>query len=83
MRDKLLSDLIEIADLMAAQLSDEGGIETSNADREKVLKTWNTMRQAIGAPDVAGNRAFGEGFNSGTRTRYAVSKESDVSRILH
>lgn len=84
MRNKLLADLIEITDQMATKLSDEGRIEASDADRENLLKTWNTMRQAIGAPADPGNRPFGQSFNSGQRARQtSVSGSTVPNRALH
>lgn len=84
MRDKLLADLIEITDQMATILSDEGQVETSVAEREKILKTWNTMRQAIGAPADTGDRPLGQPFNSEQRVRRAsASKVTIPNRALH
>ncbi|MBU2952223.1 hypothetical protein [Marinobacter sp. F3R08] len=64
MRDKLLSDLVSIADKMAIELSGDPSKQLTRAEKDKLLKTWNIMRQSIGAESSPGDRPLGEPYNS-------------------
>lgn len=64
MRDKLLNDLVSIADEMAIELSGNPRQRLTKAEKDKLLKTWNIMRQSIGAKPSDGDRPMGEAYNS-------------------
>jgi len=66
MRDKLLNDLVSIADEMAIELSGDPSKRLTKAEKDKLLKTWNIMRQSIGADPSPGDRPMGEAYNSGS-----------------
>ncbi len=74
MRDKLLSDLVALTDQMALELSSDNRNRLTKAERDKLLKTWNIMRQSIGASTSSGDRPMGEAFNS----RPPQTKSADV-----
>lgn len=74
MRDKILSDLVDLTDQMAVELSGDSRNRLTNAEKDKLLKTWNIMRQSIGAPTSPGDRPMGEAFNS----RPPQTKPADV-----
>lgn len=74
MRDKLLNDLVSLADEMAIELSGDASKRLTKSEKDKLLKTWNIMRQSIGAEPSPGDRPMGEAYNSGS----AIERSGNV-----
>jgi len=65
MRDKRLEDVVELTDQMASLLS-ESRMPSDHpfaAEKERLLKTWNIMRQSMGATFNPAERMMGREFN--------------------
>lgn len=65
MRDKRLEDVVELTDQMASLLSETrmSSDHPFAADKERLLKTWNIMRQSMGATFNPAERMMGREFN--------------------
>lgn len=62
MRDKLLQDMIQMADQLAKELARRVGTSAEDESARKQLKIWNAMRQGMGAPHSPSDRPVGEAF---------------------
>lgn len=80
MRDKLLQDMVQMADQLADELARRIGKGGEDDSAVKQLRIWNAMRQSMGAPYNPSDRPLGEPFGGAS-----VNKESssDSRRHLH